>query len=155
MKSPLSLFTKFPSTKREREYYIHTAIEEILNGDHNPLQIEVRLKNLEEIIKGIRTSTTLKNAILDEVYRYPEKTFEAYGARITKTTRREWIFDECNDSILTEFKTQLTDLQKAIKDRETFLQTLKPGMIAVDEATGQQLQPPSTTEKTILQISIL
>ncbi len=155
MKNPLSLITKFPSTKREREFFIHQVIEEILNGNCYPLQMEVRLKNLEEIIKGIRTSTTLKNAVIAEADYHHEKTFEQYGARITKSTRREWIYDNCNDSILTDFRIQLNQLQAAIKDRESFLQTLKPGMIAVDEATGEQLIPPAVNEKTILQISIL
>jgi len=155
MKNPLSLITKFPSTKNEREHFIHKAIEEIMNGNHYPLQVEVKLKNLEEIIKGIRTSTTIKNAVINEAYLFQEKTFDAYGARITKTNRREWNYDICNDSILTEFRLQLNELQSAIKDRESFLQTLKPGMIAVDEATGEQLIPPAVSEKTILQISIL
>jgi hypothetical protein len=155
MKNPLSLITKFPSTKREREFFIHQAIEEIMNGNCYPLQMEVRLKNLEEIIKGIRTSTTVKNAVIAAADYYHEKTFEQYGARITKSTRREWIYDNCNDSILADFRIQLNELQAAIKERETFLQTLKPGMIAVDEATGEQLIPPSVNEKTILQISIL
>lgn len=155
MKNPLSLISKFPSTKREREFFIHQVVEEIMNGNHYPLQIEVKLKNLEEIIKGIRTSTTVKNAVIDEAFRHQEKTFEAYGARITRTSRREWIYDNCNDSILTDFRIQLSELQSAIKDRETFLQSLKPGMIAVDEATGEQLNPPSVNEKSILQISIL
>jgi hypothetical protein len=155
MKNPLSLITKFPSTKREREFFIHQAIEEIMNGNCYPLQMEVRLKNLEEIIKGIRTSTTVKNAVIAEADYHHEKTFEQYGARITKSIRREWIYDNCNDSILNDFRIQLIDLQSAIKDRESFLQTLKPGMIAVDEATGEQLIPPAVNEKSILQISIL
>ncbi|MEI8046513.1 MAG: hypothetical protein WCI92_03970 [Bacteroidota bacterium] len=155
MKNPLTLITRFPSTKHESEIFIHKAIEEILNGDHYPLEVDIKLKNLEEIIKGIRTSTTLKNAILDEAMLYHEKTFERYGARITKSTRREWNYEGCNDSILNDFRLQLTALGTAIKERESFLQTLKPGMIAIDEATGEQLIPPSVAEKTILQISIL
>lgn len=155
MKNPLSLITKFPSTKREREFFIHQVVEEIMNGNHYPLQIEVKLKNLEEIIKGIRTSNTVRNAVLNEASLFSEKTFDKYGARITKSSRREWIYDNCNDSILEDFRIQLNRLQVAIKDRESFLQTLKPGMIAVDEATGEQLLPPVVNEKTILQISIL
>lgn len=155
MKNPLSLITKFPSTKRDRESFIHKAIEEILNGNHYPLEVEVRLKNLEEIIKGIRTSVTLKNAVIDEAQRHPEKTFELYGAKITKSSRREWIYEGCNDSILEDFKLQLNAIKTAIDERETFLQSLKSGMIAVDEATGEQLVPPVVHEKTILQISIL
>lgn len=126
-----------------------------MNGNHYPLQIEVKLKNLEEIIKGIRTSTAVKNAVNAAADYYHEKTFEVYGARITKSCRREWIYDNCNDSILTDFRLQVNELQTAIKERESFLQTLKPGMIAVDEATGEQLIPPAVSEKTILQISIL
>ena len=155
MKNPLSLITKFPSTKRDREFFIHQVVEEIMNGNHYPLQIEVKLKNLEEIIKGIRTSNTVRNAVLNEASLFPEKTFDKYGARITKSSRREWIYDNCNDSILEDFRIQLNQLQVAIKDRETFLQSLKPGMLAIDEATGEQLHPPAVNEKTILQISIL
>lgn len=155
MKNPLSLITKFPSTKSQRDFFIHQVVEEIMNGNHYPLEVEVRLKNLEEIIKGIRTSTTIKNAVIAEAEYYNSKTFDAYGARITKSTRREWDYDICNDSILTDFRLQLNALQTAIKQRESFLQALKPGMIAVDEATGEQLVPPSVNEKTILQISIL
>lgn len=155
MKNPLSLITKFPSTKSQRDFFIHQVVEEIMNGNHYPLEVEVRLKNLEEIIKGIRTSTTIKNAVITEAEYYNSKTFDAYGARITKSTRREWDYDICNDSILADFRLQLNALQTAIKQRESFLQALKPGMIAVDEATGEQLVPPSVNEKTILQISIL
>ena len=97
----------------------------------------------------------MKNAVIAEADYYHEKTFEVYGARITKSCRREWIYVNCNDSILTDFRIQLNDLQTAIKERESFLQTLKPGMIAVDEATGEQLIPPAVNEKSLLQISIL
>ena len=59
MKNPLSLITKFPSTKHDRESFIHKAIEEILNGNHYPLEVEVRLKNLEEIIKQEKINRVL------------------------------------------------------------------------------------------------
>ena len=115
MKNPLTLITKFPATRREREFFIHQSVEEIMNGNYYPLQIEVRLKNLEEIIKGIRASTTVKNAVVDEASRHHEKTFELYGARITKSNRREWFYDDCNDSILSDFRIQLTALQTATR----------------------------------------
>jgi len=154
MEKALSHITVLPSTKREREVFVNKAIEEIANGEQNPLRIEIQLKNMEETISMIRKSSLVKDIIRREADKYPGKTFETFGAIITKVETTKWDYSTTGDTVLVDYQNQMELLKAAIKDREKWLQALKPGMIAVDEVTGQVLAPPRTTVEETLRIVI-
>ncbi len=54
METAISQFTYLPQTKAERATFVQMAVDEVLNGDRNPLELEVMLKNLEDTISAIQ-----------------------------------------------------------------------------------------------------
>ena len=154
MEKALSHLTVLPSTRQEREIFVNKCIEEIANGEQNPLLIEIQLKNLEETISLIRKSQVVKDCVRNEADKYHEKTFEVYGAKITKVERREWDYSETNDSVLARYESDLAFAKERIKERQKFLQAIKPGFIVVDEQTGEPLNPPKVNINEILQVVI-
>ena len=154
MKNTLSFITILPTSKADRDSFIRSSVEEIINGGYFPLHIAVKLKSLKEIVSGIRSNESVRQALVSEASRQPNNTFECHGSRITRTCRRQWSYDRCNDSVLADLHSRMNDLQSAIRQREAFLRALKPGILAFDEFNGKQLFPPSFKVSTSLHISI-
>ena len=153
MEHALSQFTLLPQTKSERALFVDKAINEVLSGARNPLELEIALKNVEETVKAIRANEEWKEAALDEAHNYPEKSFDFQGVKITKTARKTYNFSGCGDSSLASLIEEETDLKSKVKLRKEFLKTLQPGMDVVDGNTGEILQPPTWTATESLTFS--
>lgn len=121
---------RLPETKAQRETFVLACVEEILSGVHNPLDVELLLKNLEETIKSIRANEQVKEAILFELNKYAEKTIDYGIATITK--KQAVSYDYSNDAIWNELKEK-------IKERESLLKTIKEPV--ADTTTGAIIEP--------------
>lgn len=148
MEHALSQFSGLPMTKKSRATFIEMAVNEVTSGTRNPLELEIALKNVEEIVKAIRANEDWKRAAIDEAHNYPEKSFEFHGVKITKTNHTAYDFNDCGDSALNVMEESLSNLKEDIKDRKDFLKTIKPGMEVADGGSGELLNPPAkmTTE---------
>lgn len=113
---------RLPENKAQIDSFKNAVIGEILSGDVNPLEVHIRLKILEDTIKAIKTDIRVKNAVMDEAYKYDKQTY--LGANIAVTIRKT--ADYSNDPIHTKLKADL-------KARETFLKQNK----GVDPETGE------------------
>ncbi len=140
--SAISQFTYLPQSKSERELFINMCIEEVLSGNRNPLELEIMLKNLEDTINAIRKNQTFTDCVMNEVDKYPEKTFAFKGVKITKTVRRTYDFSVCGDSEYDELIEEQAAIKEKIKAREEFLKTLKPEFQIADAKTGNILNCP-------------
>ena len=59
---------RLPETKEQVKSFAYAVINEIMDGNiNNPVEIEVRLKMIEESIKIIRKDPRIKNLIINEV----------------------------------------------------------------------------------------
>jgi hypothetical protein len=135
-----------PSTRRDIAIVTMKAVQEILSGDINPLETAIKLKAFEEILKSLKENLSIKNYILEEASKYPEKTFDAYGASITKAKRTTYDFTMCGDQVYAELMAQMDQLKKVIKARE---EVIKAG---VDPVTGETFLPPKTETSEYLTI---
>jgi hypothetical protein len=154
MESAITQFTYLPETKAERETFVQMCVDEIKSGERDPLELEIMLKNMEETINAIRKHPEVKELVMDEALKYPEKTFEFKGVTVTKSSRSTYSYDECNDSILFDLKAKEKELKQGIKDRENFLKGIKPGMEIADVRTGEMLIPPKQTTSDFLTIKL-
>ncbi len=152
MEDAIAQFTYLPATKAERETFVALCVDEVLSGHRNPLELEVMLKNLEETINAIRKHPEVKEYVREEAEKYSEKTFKAFGVTITKTARSTYDFSGCNDSAWNDLKQKEATLKAEIKERETFLKSIKPGMNIADSETGEILLPPATSTTESLTI---
>lgn len=154
METAISQFTYLPATKKEREVFVQMCVDEITSGTRNPLEFEIMLKNLEETISAIRKRPEVKEVVLEEAEKYPEKTIALMGTRITKASKTTFYYNECGDSVYNELSSQLAELKEKVKERETFLKTIKPGMEIPDVQTGEIIRPPQTATTSYLTITL-
>lgn len=154
MENAISQFTYLPSSKAERETFVQMCVDEITSGSRNPLEFEIMLKNLEETISAIRKRPEVKEVVLEEAEKYPEKTISFRGVKITKASKTTFYFNECRDSVYDDLSAELAILKEKVKERETFLKTIKPGMEIPDVNTGEIIRPPQTSTTSYLTISL-
>lgn len=152
--SALSLIKAMPENKAQIASFIRSAKDELLSGLSNPIEIDVRLKILEEIIAGIRKDEAIKEQLVDELAKYPEKTVKLFGCEITKKSLSRYNYQYCNDSELEVLQAEADLANQKLKDRQELLKKIKPNEL-VNPATGEYLQPPLVTTTESFSIKIL
>lgn len=155
--STLQLFKGFPTTKSDIQIAVKNCKAEILGGDFNPLEIDLHLKKMEELIKGIRDDKEVKNAVFTELEKYTEKTVEFSGCEVTKVNRSAYDYDLCNDSDLQDLEREAERVNSALKDRQRFLQGLKEELTIVNQKSGEieTIYPPLKKSTETFSIKIL
>lgn len=142
MGKAIDQFRNMPSTWLEIRQFSDLLKNEILSGDVNPLDVELVLKSMEEVIKTTRADKHVKEAVLQEAAKWSEKTFEYKGISATKSSKTTYDFSGCGDEVYNDLIKQQETLKAQIKAREAMLKT------GVNPDTGETYTPPkaSTTE---------
>ena len=107
---------------------INNVIGEVLEGNINPLELEMKLRALEDISKKIRADIRIKNAVYDEAMNYNGQQYLEHEIKITTRKTADYKEDE-----------EWTLLKAKVKAREVFLKSLKEPII--DKDTGEMIQP--------------
>lgn len=152
----LSILSNFPDTKAGITVAISNIKDEILSGNWNPLEIDLKLKKIEEVIKGVREDKAVKSAVLTELEKYGEKTVDFANCQISKVSRSSYDYDLCNDIELQNLEKEAARVNEALKDRQKFLQGLKNEMVLVT-ADGEiaTVYPPLKKSTESFSIKIL
>lgn len=145
----LQILTDAPFTKVEQVEFSQAVITEILSGTINPLQADLRLKALEEVIKKIRENKDVKDYVMDECSKYGGKSFETFGAKITITGRTTKDYSACGDFIWKDLNGQLEALKNQIKAREAMLDT------GINIETGETFKAPMEKRTEFLKVEFL
>ena len=154
--SALEIFREIPQTKADIKVCVKNAKEEMLSGDYNPLEIDLHLKRMEEIVKALREDKEVKSAVLTELEKYTEKTVNAYGCEITKVSRAAWQYDLCNDLELREMEEQKRVLDEKIKAKQKELQFMTTEKVVVTlDGEITTIYPASKTYTETFSIKIL
>ena len=145
---------ELPQGKAAVQKLERKLVDLILNGEVDPLQVEVGLKGIEEAIKAVRTDASVRHLIMQEAGKYPEKTFEVYGCQITKKlTPARYDYENTGDPVWNGLNEKITDLTKLLKAREKMLASLT-GPIA-DPEEGVVIHPPAKTQGETLAIKFV
>lgn len=154
MENALSTINLMPSTQMEIDKMFSILKNEILSGNENPLKLEVQLKAMEELIKKLRSDAEIKDQMIDEGMKYPEKSFELYGAKFTKTTVGvKYDFTGCNYADYENCKIEFEKAKAELKSKEDFLKALKKPV--ADPDSGEIINPPIKTGKESLSVKLL
>ncbi len=124
-------------TKETRDDFKNEVIGLILDGQVDPLEMELRLRAMEKAIKDIRGDVRVKNAVMDVAPEYNKQEF--MGAGITITERKT--ADYSNDPVHTTLKAEL-------KAREALLKATK----GVDPNTGEIVVNYKVTEVLTIKL---
>jgi hypothetical protein len=144
----ISTLSILPSTKAQRQSFVEMAVNEILSGDINPLNVELTLKSAIDTLEEIRKNNRVKSLVMSEADKYSEKTFSVGNFRITKTSKSTNDFSGC-DPHLDSLYFQMEQLKAQIKARESLVKT------GVDSSTGEVFKPVKTTVNEFLKIELV
>lgn len=137
----ISVIKLMPETKAQQQTFANQLLQSVLNGEINPIDMDILLKSIEETIKIVRSNDKFKDYLIDEMYKYSEKTIDFATCEITKTSRV--IFNYAEDSVYSELKDKL-------KAREDLLK-LAFKQPVVDGETGEQVEPVTRKESEYLR----
>jgi len=109
----------------------------VLDGDVNPLELDIRLKAVENVIESVRKDTEIKRLIDDEAVKYG-KTFELCGAEVTQSSRKKYYYE--SDQIWKGLKSTEQVAAGKRKAREDFLKAVN-NPETPDPETGELIGP--------------
>ena len=155
MTTAISILKQMPENKAQIETFVKALVEESLSFD-NPLDVEVQLRILEEVIKKVRANEEYKENVIDFIYRNGEKNkIEKTNAKIEIVEAgTKYDFESCEDSIWNDLNNSFIKLSEEKKNRETFLKALVNNSNVVSEDTGEVIYPPVKTSKTTVKITL-
>jgi hypothetical protein len=165
--TPLTL-QLFQTTKQARKEFVQKLVNEIEEGNIDPLTIHLQVKAIEDLLLKLTSTDEKKNKaclgialrykklLLEEADKYGKK-FEYGNAEFQqKEAGVKYDFSECGDVQLMSLYDELEVLKEKIKKREDFLKAIDGSLNQVDESTGEvcTLYPPSKSSTTILQVTL-
>jgi len=128
---------RLPETKEQLISFINAVKQEVIEGNINPLDLDIRLKYVEEMVKGIRKDAGIKEAIIDEVSKYG-KGVERANCEIKISTKTTFEYKE-------DYKVK--ELEKELKERKAFLKSIT---IVVFDENGIEIYPMPTKQSEII-----
>jgi uncharacterized protein YeeX (DUF496 family) len=138
----LSELKNLPFSKMEQQDFINQAIAEILEGNIDPIQADLHLKAMEEVITTIRKDQRVKDYVIDEAEKYG-KTFVHHGTTITVTQKTTKDYKGI-DPVLDSLYVDLERMKEQIKAREA---TVSAGF---DPGSGEAFAPVKTSTARFL-----
>jgi len=139
-----------PVSKGQLQLFRNKYIGEIAeNGD--ALEAAVQLKAMEELVDMLRKSKELREMIMSQVDKYPEKQFEYMGVDIQKCELGTK-YDYTRDRVWCDLNAQERTLSEKRKERESLLKAMKEEMANPD--TGEIIYPAIKTSESFIKITI-
>lgn len=153
--SPTSLLHLNPSSAQQIEFFATSIINEVKDGNESPLRVLIQLRAMEKASKQILEG--IKDNILTESDKYPGTSWEMWGNRLEKSeVGVKYDYSLSKDTVWERLNTDLDTADVKLKERETFLKTIREPMTVVDELTGEivKIFPPKKTSTTSLKVFI-
>ena len=158
MNTEIKGLTGFPTTKTGIKSYAEAALNEILDGFVNPLEIKVRLTAMKAVIDEIEKSEEYKSAILAEAGKYQKDELkDLYNASIQiKEQGVKYEYTACNHPQYNALTAKIEALTAKRKSFEKYLQTVDCETEYIYPKTGEicLINPPVKTSTTGITITI-
>jgi hypothetical protein len=138
-----------PASKEDQKRYAQKLKEELLSGNVPPLQAHIFIKSILSTIQDVIDDKEVKEYVMDEVRKYGEKSFDAYGAKVTVANKPTYDYSSCGDSVYNDLIDQMNKVKEQIKIREALLKT------GSDPATGEVFKPYQVKDSEYITIKIL
>ena len=152
METALSTISVLPANRDEQHRFANKLVEEICNGDCDPVKVWQQLTILADTLNEVKESRTVRDVVSKEFAKYGKEGVCVNGSKVTLTTRKTFDYSGCGDATLYGLEAVLQDVKDKIASRKKYLQSLKHGFVAYDEATGAQLNPATYTETEIITV---
>lgn len=149
-----------------------TIYNNVLDGELSATSVAELFKFTSEVEKKLKEQTdendsnTFTELVLNEISlnlnegnSFSTKNGTKFS---TLETAIKYDYSKCNDPILEKLYIQQEEIKKAIKDRESFLKTVKDSMLisVTDQETGELIEnievyPPSKSSTTTYKTELL
>ena len=158
MTTEIKGLTGFPSTKTGIKLYAENALNDILDGFVNPLEVKVKLSAMKAVIEEIEKSDEFREAVLKETEKYhKEELKDLYNATIQiKETGIRYDYTSCNHPQYNRITEEIEKLNVRKKSLEKYLQTVTDETDYIDPETGEMIKiyPTDKTSTTSVAITI-
>lgn len=144
-----------PTTQTQIDVFSDQMIESVKSGEASGLEVLMIFKSLEKASERVLKS--IKDNILSEAEKYPEKTFEFHGAKLTKTeVGVTYDFKVCGDPVHDQRESIMNAAKNLLDERKEFLKSLKEPITVVDEGSGEvvTIRPPFKKSTSTVTVSI-
>lgn len=150
METALSTLSVLPATREQQHRFANMMVEEIINGDHDPVKVWHQMSIIADTLNEVKDSLTVRQAVANELEKYGKEGASINGCKITLTGRKKWDYSECGHTGYNTMKAQEEKVKSAIKDIEKFLQAMKEPM--VDPTSGEIIIPPTFTTTEVITV---
>jgi hypothetical protein len=145
------------TTKEERTQFVHEIFQELLNGRINPMELHIRMKCLEEVVKQLTSMPAYKAIILEDAEKHG-KSFQYHNAKVDiREVGVKYDYTGCGNSTLNELYQKQDAINDAIKDNEAYLKQLPTsGIQVLNQSTGEveTHYPPAKTSTTSVAVTL-
>ena len=145
------------TTKEERTQVVREIFQELLEGRINPMELHIRMKCLEEVVKQLTSMPAYKAIVLDDAEKHG-KSFQYHNAKVDiREVGVKYDYSGCGNGALAELYEQQERLSAVIKEHETYHKALPiSGVKVVFEATGEveTHYPPAKTSTTSVAVTL-
>ncbi len=137
-------------TKTDIKIATDILIQQVDNGEVNPIDAALQLKVMEEFIKDAREK--LNKYTIDELYKYQACKVNIYDAKI-EIAETGVKYDYSTDIVWQKLKQDNELTSSALKEREDLLKKIPAGSQLVDE-NGEVATGPTKTSTTSYKITL-
>lgn len=163
--SPISMLALLNSNKAQRKSFCLQIVEQVENGEVDPIQVHVFLKNIEQIFKtltdektGKEFATRYKDALMNAVSKEAGNSFEKYNAKFQiKEAGTKYDWSVCKDVLLNELMLTQERTEELIKERQEFLKVVpEAGFTYTDTESGEEvtIYRPSKSSSTTVSVTL-
>lgn len=151
----LSVLNLCPSTKEQAQVFADQVINEVIDGNANPLSVHIQITVIEKTLEKIKEGIEIQ--ALGEAEKHGPKAFDHMRCRVEiKEMGTKWDFTGCTDPVWNRLRDNSVRLKEAMKEREMLLKSIHRTTHVVDEETGEiiELRPALKTSTTGLAITL-
>jgi hypothetical protein len=145
------------TTKEERTQVVREIFQELLDGRINPMELHIRMKCIEEVVKQLTSMPAYKAIVLDDAEKHG-KSFQYHNAKVDiREVGVKYDYSGCGSSTLADMYNHRDNFDAEIKDFEAYFKALPAsGVQAVHPSTGEveTHYPPAKTSTTSVAVTL-
>ena len=151
METQLSILSKFPANKGDIQALACDWVNEILEGNSDPIKVAVQIKKVQAVLDQVTAG--IKEYVLSEAEKYGKGT-EVEGVKIEISDLGvRYDYSACKDSTWDDLNKQIEGLTEKKKAREKFLIAI-PDQGTVDIETSEVIYRPVRTGSRGVKMTI-
>jgi hypothetical protein len=145
------------TTKEERTQVVHEIFQELLEGRINPMELHIRMKCIEEVVKQLTSMPAYKAIVLEDAEKHG-KSFQYHNAKVDiREMGVKYDYSLCGNGALAEMYEKQEAINDAIKNLEMYHKQLPTsGISVVIQSTGEveTHYPPAKTSTTSVAVTL-